>query len=384
MVHIYVIMFLLLAIAMILIERLLLDKIPMLATILNAVIFIYGFLLLKNVEWKGLVLPVGYSVFAFSAISYMIDQKKERKNYSLLETLNYLLFFPKAFAGPIERAGKLIPQLRNPLSVGKDNLYQIFKLCVFASFCKYVVADTLCRYDPLNYYGINSTISVFLYAISFYFDFYAYSLFAIAFGEVFGIQLSNSFCTPYRSRSLKEFWSRWNITLGTWLRDYVYIPLGGSRSGSLATFLSLMIVFLLSAVWHSATLPFILWGIIHGISLFVEKYFKIKGNMLYFFWIIILTCYLWQCFKVDNLSELADTIIHCTQWESVDPKLLVLFIWGTLITALIDSKRIQTLIFTHSKQKSDIKVEVVLFSLMLTLTLLYPHSININFFYLRF
>ena len=383
-VHMYVLLFILLAIVMILMERFLFVKKPILAITLNTMLFVSGFFLLKNAFWNEIVLPVGYSVFAFSAIAYMIDQKRECKYYSLIEKLNFLFFFPKAFAGPIERAGQLIPQMRNPLSVGKDDAYQIFKLCVFASFCKFVVADTLCRYDPLDYYGVNSLISVFLFAISFYFDFYAYSLFAIAFGKVFGIQLSDSFYKPYRSRTLKDFWSRWNITLGTWLRDYVYIPLGGSRSGTLVTFLSLMIVFLVSAVWHSTTWPFILWGAVPGISLFIEKYFKIKGNVSYSFWIVFLTCFLWQCFKVESLSELADTIIHCTQWGSVNLKLLVLFALGIFITVLTDSKRIRKLIFTHPDQRSEIKVEVALISLMLTMVLIYPHSVNINFFYLRF
>ena len=384
MVHMYVLLFILLAIVMILIEKFLFVKKPLFATTLNTMLFVSGFFLLKNALWNGIVLPVGYSVFAFSAIAYMIDQKRKYNDYSLIETLNFLFCFPKAFAGPIERAGKLIPQLRNPLLVGKDDAYQIFKLCVFALFCKFVVADTLCRYDPLDYYGVNSVISVFLFAISFYFDFYAYSLFAISFGKVFGIELSDSFNTPYRSQTLKEFWSRWNITLGTWLRDYVYIPLGGSRLGTLDTFLNLMIAFFVSAVWHSATWPFILWGAVHGISLFIEKYFKIKGNVLYSIWIIILICFLWQCFKVESLSELADTIIHCTQWGSVDPKLPVLFVFGIFFTALTDSKRIRKLIFTHPEQRSEIKVEVALISFMLTLTLIYPHSVNINFFYLRF
>ena len=384
MVHMYVIMFIFLAFAVILIERFLLIKESTLAITLNTTLFMSGFFLLKNVEWRGIILPVGYSVFAFSAISYMIDQKREREDYSLLETLNYLLFFPKAFAGPIERANRLILQFRSPSIITKDDVYQIFKFCIFASFCKYVVADTLYQYDPLNYFGINSIISIFLFAISFYFDYYAYSIFSIAFGRIFGIQLSDSFCTPYRSLTLKEFWSRWNITLGTWLRDYVYFPLGGSRSGTLVTFLNIMIVFLVSAVWHNTTLPFVLWGAVHGGCLFIEKYFNVKGNVLYSFWIIILISFLWQCFKVESLSVLVATIIHSTQWESIRPKLLLLFIMGVSITVFADSRRIRELIYTNPKQKSDIKTEVLLFSLMLTLTLLYPHNININFFYLRF
>jgi len=384
MVHSYIIMFLLLSVVTLLIDKCLLKNHSSLAVFLNTCLYLTGFFLLKNVKIEGLILPVGYSVFAFSAISYIIDQKKDYKNYSILDLLNYLLFFPKAFAGPIERSDKLILQLNNPTHITSQNLYLSFKLCVFAACCKYVVADTLYDIESFGYYGVNNILTIIIFAIAFYFDFYAYSLFAIAIGKIFGIELSESFNTPYRSKTLKEFWSRWNITLGTWLRDYVYIPLGGNRLRTKRTFINLMLAFLVSAIWHSATIPFIIWGVAHAFFLFIEKCIHVKGNLIYSIWVMALVSILWQCFKVENVSELAQIISQSFTWEDIDLKLVVLFIIGLSFTLVADSKLLRKLIFTLPEQKSFIRCEVAVLSMMLTLVLLYPHSLGINFFYLRF
>ena len=257
-------------------------------------------------------------------------------------------------------------------------------------FLKIVLADRIAMFVDTVYlnYSINTgfyiLVATILFAVQIYCDFSGYSVIAIGTAEILGVRLMENFNAPYLSRSVAEFWRNWHISLTSWFKDYLYIPLGGNRRGKLRKYMNIMIVFLVSAVWHNTTLPFVLWGAVHGGCLFIEKYFNVKGNVLYSFWIIILISFLWQCFKVESLSVLVATIIHSTQWESIHPKLLLLFIMGVSITVFADSRRIRELIYTNPKQKSDIKTEVLLFSLMLTLTLLYPHNININFFYLRF
>ena len=177
----------------------------------NVVILLLAFLLLKNAE--GYALPVGYSVFAFSTISLLVDQYKSHRCYSLLETLCFLFFFPKVFAGPIDRAEQFIDQIRTKKKFSVSSVYEPLKMCVYASLYKFVVADQLYMLCLETYSGINEVLCILCYGIAFFFDFYAYSIFAIAFGKALGVSLSENFNSPYSSKSFKDFWRRWNITL---------------------------------------------------------------------------------------------------------------------------------------------------------------------------
>ena len=198
----------------------------------------------------GLILPLGYSVFAFSAISLIINQYRDYKNYTALEILCYLFFFPKIFAGPIDRADDFVRQLRGKKKPTLKKLYLPIKMCIFACFYKFVIADRLYILCNDDYDGLNEVCSILCYGVAFFFDFYAYSIFAVAFGKLLGIDLPENFNSPYCSRTFRDFWKRWNITLGTWLRDYIYIPLGGNRISARQWILNILLVFVISAIWH--------------------------------------------------------------------------------------------------------------------------------------
>lgn len=384
MVKLYVIMFAVFASLTIIIDRFLVKKKHILACVLNIMMYVVGFFGLRNLNLNGLTLPVGYSVFAFSAMSYIADQSKEYRYYSLAEILIFLFFFPKSFAGPIEKIKDIVNQVRISPKISRINIYSAIKLFIFASFCKYVVADSLYILDSETYRGLNAIMSVFIFAIAFYLDFYAYSLYAIGLGKLLGISLSDSFFTPYKSRTLKEFWSRWNITLGIWLKDYIYKPLGGSRKDLVTTALNIAIVFAVSAIWHSFTLPFLIWGCLHTIFLCLEKRFNLGGSRWYQVLILTIICTLWQLFKLDTFSDFMYLLERCTQFSYIDKNVLIGFIIACTLVCLIDCNTFRNIAFNHSNKKSTVIFEVCCFSSMLVISLLYPHSISMNFFYLRF
>ena len=225
---------------------------------LSIILFISG----KITSNTTILLPIGYSVVMFSGISLIIDETKTTNKYSRLESIAYLMFYPKILAGPIERSGTFISQLNS--TVDKNiisNLYIGFKITVFGCFLKYIITDNLISLTYVDAIGINQFISLLLYAILFYFDFWAYSLLAVGISKMYGINVMMNFNNPYSAVSFKDFWNKWNISLTTWLKDYIFIPL--QMSGITSRTVNVFIVFLVSAIWHGMTLPFFIWGLLH-------------------------------------------------------------------------------------------------------------------------
>ena len=225
-----------------------------------------------------LVLPVGISFYTFQTLSYVIDVyrnkipvEKHLGYYAL-----YVSFFPQLVAGPIERSDNLIPQLRKERTFdyveGSDGL----KWIAIGLFKKVVIADTLSVYVNMvygnlaNYQGLSFIAATIFFAFQIYCDFSGYSDIAIGSAKLLGVQLMKNFDSPYFSKSVREFWSRWHISLSTWFRDYVYIPLGGNRKKLPRVLLNLMITFLLSGLWHGANWTFVVWGALHGFYVVVE------------------------------------------------------------------------------------------------------------------
>lgn len=350
----------------------------------EVLVLLMTFVLLKSYAFEGWTLPLGYSMFAFSAISFTIDQYQAPKHYSPLEIFCYLFFFPKAFSGPLERTNDFISQLRNFRGISNADVYVAFKIFVLAAFCKFTLSDPLYRFGDSSLQGVNAFGSVGTYALAFYFDFYAYSLFAISLGRLWGVRLSNSFNAPYASKNLKDFWSRWNITLSHWLRDYVYIPMGGSRRGKLWMAWSIFVVFVVSALWHGASILFLLWGGLHALFLVLEKHFGVRSTLGYRLWVITLTFSLWQLFRWETLNDFLLFVQQCYQSAPLDIRLWSALTIAIITTIVIDNAAFQRLIFGYSSSRRTIILEVSTLTLILTWTLLFPHSISINFFYLRF
>ena len=240
----------------------------------------------------NIILPVGISFYTFQTLSYTIDiyRKQFQPTKDIISFFTYVSFFPQLVAGPIERASNLLPQIERKRVFKKKLFNEGVLQILIGLFRKIVIADTLGVYVDTIYGGIglhNSTsiiLATFLYSFQIYYDFAGYSDIAIGLAKLLGFKFNQNFNLPYFSRSITEFWRKWHISLSFWLRDYLYISLGGNRRGIKITYRNLMLTMLLGGLWHGASWNFIIWGAIHGVALSVEKYFnsKIKINKILF------------------------------------------------------------------------------------------------------
>lgn len=336
----------------------------------------------------GWVLPVGFSVFSFSAISLLVDTYKERKRRNFISVANYLLFFPKIFAGPVEKSSFFLNQ-----DVSKKfhtiDFYCGIKLLIFATFLKFFLADYLLN-STEEAQGFNLFCQILIFALKFFFDFWAYSLMAVGLSEMLGIKLHLNFDKPYYSLSFKEFWRRWNITLGTWLRDYIYIPLGGNQNRGWKWCLTIFITFLISGLWHGSTWPFILWGLFHAGLLCVEKLFVKPGKLttlpkyLYGGIVTITASFLWQLFLVDSLYDFIELFPRLAQSSAIVPSNVIGLLIGIISLIIFTSDGIHQIIFQRTATRKRTVVEVSLLSIMLLLLVIFNCPISFNFFYFRF
>ncbi len=228
----------------------------------------------------NILLPVGISFYTFENLSYTIDvyHRKIEPEKKFLNYLLFLSFFPKLVMGPIVRASDFIPQLKKPYVVTDRDFTDGFYLIITGLFKKVIISDYITSnyvnyiFDtPYLHTGVECLLAVYGYAIVIYCDFSGYSDVAIGIAKWLGITIPANFNSPYKSTSISDFWRRWHISLSSWLRDYLYIPLGGSRHGKLRTYTNLFITMLLGGLWHGASWNFILWGGLHGGALALHK-----------------------------------------------------------------------------------------------------------------
>lgn len=241
-----------------------------------------------HAEWNvEVALPLGISFFTFLQIAYIVDCYREEKgfDYTFLEYATYVAFFPKITMGPIVLHSEVIPTLRNEekKQVDYNNLSCGFYMFALGLAKKVLLADTLAKFVSIGYkevYWMNAmtTVVVMLcYTLQLYFDFSGYCDMAVGIAKMFNIDLPYNFNSPYKAKSISEFWDRWHMTLTRFFTRYVYIPLGGSRRGKLRTYANTIIVFLLSGLWHGADWTFVFWGLMHGILMTIEKIGKDIG-----------------------------------------------------------------------------------------------------------
>lgn len=281
--------------------------------------------------FKNPTLPIGISFFTFHAISYLIDIYRGElsgKN-KVSNFLTYFFMFPHLVAGPIVRYKDIEPQLNyreNDLTLFNYGLYRFIlginkKLLIANSVAP--IADTAFS-TSLDLSLCDSWLGALAYTIQIYFDFSAYSDMAIGLAAMAGIKFKENFNSPYKSKSVKEFWRRWHISLSSWLRDYVYIPIGGSRVGVKRTYLNLCLVFLLCGIWHGASLTFVLWGLYHGLFLIIERVFGSKIDVSKVPYIIkhgycLLAVIIgWVIFRAENLDQAFSYIGRMFTFESFD------------------------------------------------------------------
>lgn len=236
--------------------------------------------------WHGefrpldIFLPVGISFFTFQSLSYTLDVYRRQLEplHRLLDYAFYVSFFPQLVAGPIVRARDFIPQIRRPLFVSQEMFGQGVFFILSGLFKKAVISDYISVNfverifdNPALYSGVENLFGVYGYALQIYCDFSGYSDMAIGIALLLGFRFPMNFNSPYKADSITDFWHRWHISLSTWLRDYLYISLGGNRKGKLRTYVNLFLTMLLGGLWHGASWNFVLWGAFHGVALAVHK-----------------------------------------------------------------------------------------------------------------
>ena len=231
---------------------------------------------ISGLNWA---VPIGLSFFTFQAIGYLWDvyYKKIEAERDLPDYMLFVAFFPQIMSGPISKASSLLPQIKSNRIFDYNNAVQGLKWLLWGFFLKTVLADRLGIYvdtvysNYQHYSGFTLFMTSIFYSFQIYGDFAGYSLMAIGVGRLLGFDLINNFNRPYFSASITEFWRRWHISLSTWLKDYIYIPLGGSRCSKTRSYYNILITFLVSGIWHGANWTFIIWGIIHGLIQVIEK-----------------------------------------------------------------------------------------------------------------
>jgi len=269
----------------------------------------------------ALILPVGISFYTFQTIGYIIDVYKGniKAEHHAGKYALFVSFFPQIMSGPIGRAGSLIPQISEERHFDYEKATYGLKLMAWGFFKKLIVADTLGTYvnlvfnNPGNYQGISLLVVAVFYSLQIYCDFSGYTDIAIGTAKLFGIDLMTNFRSTYFSASIREFWRRWHISLSTWFRDYVYIPLGGNRVGKLRRNFNVMITFLICGLWHGANWTFVVWGGIHGAGQVVEnllgkdeKNFEGKKTIKWAVSVCLVFAFCtlaWIFFRAQSLSE---------------------------------------------------------------------------------
>ncbi len=292
-----------------------------------------------DLPYFDVLLPVGISFYTFQTLSYSIDvynDKIEPEQHLGIFAV-YVSFFPQLVAGPIERPSNLLPQFHQYHAFDYDKVVSGLRLMLWGFFKKIVIADRLAYFvnivynSPEEYLGFQVVIATIFFAFQIYCDFSAYSDIAIGTARVMGYDLMENFRTPYHSKSIREFWQRWHISLSTWFRDYVYIPLGGNRVIKWRWYYNLWLTFLVSGLWHGANWTFVLWGALHGFylvfAIVIEPYKKqlshqipihfnkriINGyNIVITF---ILVCFAWIFFRANNIYDAGVLISNSLQLD---------------------------------------------------------------------
>ncbi len=278
----------------------------------------------------GIALPIGISFYAFQSASYCIDvyRKEVVPNKNPLLYFSYLCFFPQLIAGPIIRYSDVFKDFLEPArsvtSVYNGSLrflHGLGKKVIVADTCG-LIADQAFSVPAQELTFASAWIGTLAYTLQIYFDFSGYSDMAIGIGLILGIRFKENFRRPYSSSTITEFWRRWHISLSSWFRDYLYIPLGGNRGGVFNTYRNLALVFLITGVWHGANWTFILWGIMHGTLLISERLIlknkQTESIPLRVFYVIPIVMVSWVLFRADSVSQFKNFISHMFLFEGFD------------------------------------------------------------------
>ena len=284
----------------------------------------YNEILGNNFQPLKVTSLIGISFYTFESISYMVDvyHRKILPAKRFADYLLFLSFFPKLVMGPIVRAADFLPQISKPYFVSNEDFSKGFYLIIGGLFKKLIISDYIAANfvnyvfdDPARYTGLECLFAAYGFAVVIYCDFSGYTSIAIGIAKWLGFNIPDNFNLPYTSTSITEFWQRWHISLSSWLKDYVYIPLGGNRNGAVKKYTNLIITMLIGGLWHGANLTFIIWGLINGVALAVHKLWVQKStivlhkyatskvyNIIAGFITFQFVCIAWIFFRADNLA----------------------------------------------------------------------------------
>lgn len=333
---------------------------------------------------ENFLLPIGISFFTFQGISYLVDvyRGKIASIKNVIDFGFYVSFFPQVVSGPIVRAWEFIPQLYNKVTITERELWQAVLLILGGVFKKIVLSDYIASNlvdrifaSPESYTGFENLLGVIGYTIQIYADFSGYTDIAIGVALLIGFKLPINFNSPYKATSITDFWRRWHISLSQWLRDYLYIPLGGNRKGKIRQGINLLITMLLGGLWHGASIKFIIWGGLHGVALISNKLFNELEELFNFSlpkwigWVLtfIFINLTWILFRANDMECAQSILFRITNAFSTETIIPVLFAYKhtLIIIALgyilhwLSKKREVQLVEIFIKSPTIIKVFII-------------------------
>ncbi len=299
---------------------------------------------------RQVILPVAISFFIFQALSYVIDAYRGKvKPTQLVDFATYLCFFPHLVAGPIVRATEFLPQLRtrpDPRFIDASHAFRLiiagmFKKVVISAYLSHSIADKVFT-NPQGHSALEVLFGIYAYALQIYADFSGYTDIAIGVALLIGIRFPKNFDSPYVATSLQDFWRRWHMSLSRWLRDYLYISLGGNRRGTARTYINLALTMLIGGLWHGAAWRFVIWGGIHGLGLAIERFISerrgargdigfergfLPARLVGWVFTFHIVCFAWIFFRAEKLQLAFDVLGQLvTGWGSPSPLVTPLLI----------------------------------------------------------
>lgn len=356
------------------------------------------FLTTINKNTLDIILPLGISFYTFELISYIVDIKRGKTNYEkdFIRFATYISFFPNLISGPIERASNLLVQIQKEKRINIDDFKVGIQIMAIGYFKKMVLADRLSVFvnDVYNYPGLlhwlTILLGIFSYSLQIYFDFSGYSDIAIGCARCFGFKLKKNFNLPYASKSITEFWRRWHISLSSWFKDYVYIPLGGNRKGLARQLINQLIVMTLSGLWHGAAWNYVLWGLLNGILLVIEKALKLDSgeSSLRIITNFIIVSFTWVLFRAESIDKmhrifnalftLQNGIIQPYAWS------FVAFVISIVYLVYVSSKKQEKMEYIYPIQDLNTIKGLTLFFIFLGLIICLAYANTNPFVYFQF
>lgn len=359
---------------------------------------------IPSLRHLDIILPIGLSFHTFQSLSYTIEVYKGRQTAEkhLGYFANYVLFFPQMIAGPIERFEKLGSQFKIKHKFKYKNISQGLRLILYGLFVKMCIADNLAPivnsfYDaPTTFVSSSVWIALIAFSIQIYADFYGYSTIAVGAAKMLDIHLMDNFKQPYFAVNLREFWQRWHISLSTWFRDYVFIPLGGSKVNTLRWIINIIIVFGLSGFWHGANYTFIIWGLLHALFYLLEAlYHKFRPvvfttsktvSFLGILFTFLLTTFIWVFFRSPNLTIAKQVLIQsysytlqATKNIQISYSILAMLIIFIALEILLINKRFDN--YLHDK---PILLRWLIYIILIVSITLFSGIYSFQFIYFQF